>query len=72
LAETVWSTPSLDLVAGAVAALAGVGVTAVDVAGGCTACDPTWFSHRSRGESGRQVGIVWLSDPRAAPSAVRE
>jgi YfiH family protein len=72
LAQTMWATPSLDLVAGVMAALEGSGVAAVDVAGGCTACDPNWFSHRSRGESGRLAGIVWLSDPREAPPAVRE
>jgi YfiH family protein len=72
LAETMWGTPALDMVAGVVAALTGAGVGAIEVAGGCTACDATWFSHRSRGESGRQTGIVWLSDPREAPMAVRE
>jgi len=60
------------MVAGVIGALTGAGVGSIEVAGGCTACDATWFSHRSRGESGRQTGIVWLSDPREAPMAVRE
>ena len=59
-ATTVWGTPALDLVAGARAALAGAGVTEVQVAGGCTACDSAWFSHRARGEDARQGSFVWL------------
>jgi len=72
LAETVWGTPALDVVAGVESALAAAGVDAVEIAGGCTACDRTWFSHRARGDVGRQATFVWRSDPRAAPMAVRE
>jgi len=60
LATTVWGTPGLDLVAAVRAALAGAGVGAVDVAGGCTACDRTWFSPRARRETARQGSFVWL------------
>ena len=50
----------------------GAGVAAWTIAGGCTACDATWFSHRARGESGRQAIVRVASDPRADPIAVRE
>jgi purine-nucleoside/S-methyl-5'-thioadenosine phosphorylase / adenosine deaminase len=72
LAETMWGTPALDVVAGVEAALAAAGIGAVQIGGGCTACDRTWFSHRARGDAGRQAAFVWRSDPRAAPTAVRE
>ena len=60
LATTMWGTPSLDLVAGAAAALGAAGVRDVDVVGGCTACDTTWYSHRARAEQARQGSFVWL------------
>jgi YfiH family protein len=73
LAETVWGTPALDVVAGVRAGLAAAGVFDVEIASGCTACDRTWFSHRARNESSRQAGFVWLeTDPRAAGNTVRE
>ncbi len=60
LATTVWGTPALDLVAGVRAALAAAGVEHVEVVGGCTACDTTWYSHRARADSARQASFVWL------------
>ncbi len=57
---TVWGTPSLDLVAGVRAALAAAGVERVQVIGGCTACDTSWYSHRARAEQARQGSFVWL------------
>lgn len=59
-ATTMWGTPSLDLVAGARVALGRAGVDAVDVLGGCTACDTRWFSHRARRDTARQGSFVWL------------
>jgi YfiH family protein len=72
LARTMWSTPAIDVIAGVRAALATCGIDDVEVVGGCTACDNTWFSHRARSEAGRQAAFVWLSGPRDEPSAVRE
>jgi purine-nucleoside/S-methyl-5'-thioadenosine phosphorylase / adenosine deaminase len=72
LARTMWSTPALDVVAAVQSALASCGIDDVEIAGGCTACDRSWFSHRARSEAGRQATFVWLSDPRADPTAVRE
>ena len=60
LGTTLWGTPSLDLVAAVRAALAVAGVGDADVAGGCTACDDTWYSHRARADAGRQASFVWL------------
>ncbi len=51
--------PALDLPATVSAALVAGG--AVQVAGidRCTACDEGWFSHRARGDRGRQAMVVW-------------
>ncbi len=51
-ATTSWGTPALDLRAGCRAVLAGAGVRAVDLVGGCTIEDPTLFSHRASQRSG--------------------
>jgi YfiH family protein len=59
-ATTTWGTPALDLVAGVRAALTAAGVTEIGTVGGCTACDPAWFSHRARGEAARQGSFAWL------------
>lgn len=51
----------LDLVHAVRASLVGAGVPAgaVEVVGGCTACDPRYFSHRrDRGRTGRQLGFI--------------
>lgn len=60
LTTTMWGTPALDLVAAARAALAAAGVADVEVVGGCTACDETWYSHRARVDTARQASFVWL------------
>jgi YfiH family protein len=66
--ETSEGRPALDLRAGVSAALAEVGVVVVDADGRCTACagreQPALFSHRARGEVGRQALVVWLEAPR--------
>jgi copper oxidase (laccase) domain-containing protein len=28
--------------------------------GGCTACDPSWYSHRARGEVERFATLAWI------------
>jgi len=61
-ARTDRGTPALDLPAGVVAVLAGVGVTAVHRTGWCTRTDERFFSHRrstATGEPpGRCAGVV--------------
>ena len=62
-ASTAWGTPALDLVAGARRALADADVTDVADAAVCTACSPVHFSHRARGDRGRQALVAWLEAP---------
>jgi polyphenol oxidase len=58
--RTADGRPALDLPAAITAALAAVGVEAVERSGACTACDARYFSHRARGEAGRQAMVAWL------------
>jgi YfiH family protein len=59
-AETSWGTPAVDIGAGVVAQLAGVGVETVD-ASRCTREDDDLYSYRRQGrESGRLGGLVWV------------
>ncbi len=53
-------TPGLDLRAGLARQLTGLGVGRVVLDPRCTAEDPTLFSHRRDGTTGRQAGLVWL------------
>jgi purine-nucleoside/S-methyl-5'-thioadenosine phosphorylase / adenosine deaminase len=58
-ATTASGAPALDVPAAVRAALAQAGVVDVDDVGVCTACSPLHFSHRARGELGRQALVVW-------------
>jgi polyphenol oxidase len=57
--------PALDLPGAVRHELAAAGVTLVEDAGTCTACDvdgdgaPRWFSHRARGDEERQALVQW-------------
>jgi polyphenol oxidase len=53
-------TPGLDLRAGLAGLLAAAGVREVVHDPRCTVEDPTLFSHRRDGVTGRQAGLVWL------------
>lgn len=55
--RTTWGTAALDLPRVVQLSLAEAGVVVTDI-GGCTGCDERWFSHRRRGEAGRQVMTV--------------
>lgn len=57
---TAAGRPALDLAAGVRASLRTVGVTDVVDVGVCTACSVDHFSHRARGDAGRQSLAVWL------------
>jgi YfiH family protein len=60
-AVTAEGRPALDLAAGVVAALAGVGIDQVSVDGSCTAtAGDRYFSLRDRRDQGRQGSFVWL------------
>ena len=56
---TSWGTPALDLAAGVAVAAERLGLT-FDDGGTCTACSPRHFSHRARGDAGRQALVAWL------------
>lgn len=61
-ADTSWGTPSLDLRAGAVTALARAGVPrgAIGSQAPCTVEDPAYFSYRRAARTGRQAGVIRL------------
>lgn len=58
--RTAWGTPALDVSAAVAVALDAAGVTDLVDTGVCTACSPVHFSHRARGDRGRQAAFVWL------------
>ena len=58
-ATTLTGTPSLDLPAALEKVLLAEGVS-ISFDRGCTVEDPTFFSYRRDGATGRQAGIVWL------------
>lgn len=60
--RTRGATPSLDLRAGVHGQLRALGVDHVGHTGGCTQDDPTQYSYRRDGTTGRFAGIVWLED----------
>jgi copper oxidase (laccase) domain-containing protein len=57
--RTALGGTALDVPAAVTAALVAAGAPEPLRLGGCTACEPGWFSHRARGESGRQALVVW-------------
>ena len=57
--RTTAGAPALDVPAGVAAALGRAGARWVDGVDVCTACDGDWFSHRARGDTGRQALMVW-------------
>jgi copper oxidase (laccase) domain-containing protein len=55
--------PALDMTAAVIAALAQLGVPAESI-GPCTGCHgDRYWSHRARGERGRQAMVVWMEEP---------
>lgn len=59
---TATGRPALDLPAAVRAALDRAGVRLVGGDAPCTACDPRFFSHRARGDTGRQALLVWIEE----------
>ncbi len=53
--------PALDVPAAVAAGLARRDVV-LDVIGPCTGCDDRWFSHRTRGDTGRHALVAWFED----------
>lgn len=58
--RTEAGTPGLDLRAGLRAQLASLGVVRVDTDPRCTMEDPTLYSHRREGRTGRLASLIWL------------
>jgi copper oxidase (laccase) domain-containing protein len=58
--ETAWGTPALDVPAAVAAACRRAGWPAPEGEPQCTSGE-RWYSHRSRGEAGRQATVAWLS-----------
>ncbi|CCG03132.1 peptidoglycan editing factor PgeF [Blastococcus saxobsidens] len=56
-------TPGLDLRAGVEEILRRAGIPEVVQDPRCTVEDPTLFSHRRDGVTGRQAGLIWLGPP---------
>ena len=54
--------PALDLPAAVRAALDRAGVELVGGEAPCTSCDVRFFSHRARGDAGRQALLVWVEE----------
>lgn len=58
--RTTQGTWGIDVRAGLVRQLLGMGVSAIDADPRCTIEDEDFFSHRREGRTGRQAGLVWL------------
>lgn len=58
---TTRGTAGLDVRAGIIRQLMGLGVTAIDADPRCTIEDTDFFSYRREGRTGRQAGVVWLT-----------
>ncbi len=59
--RTATGRPALDLPAAVSSAFASCGVSAVPGPEVCTACSERYFSHRARGDAGRNALVVWSS-----------
>lgn len=57
---TGWGTDALDVGAGVAVACEQLAIELDDL-GTCTACSPNHWSHRARGDRGRQALVAWLA-----------
>ncbi len=64
---TRYGAPALDLVAGVRAATEAAAADLVGVIDSCTACAGGQFSHRARGDRGRQALVVWSTHAWGSP-----
>lgn len=60
LTKTRKGTPGIDVRAGLVRQLRGLGVTHIDADPRDTITDNDFFSHRREGVTGRQAGVIWM------------
>lgn len=61
---TKQGTCGIDVRAGLIRQLMGMGVTAIDADPRDTIADTDFFSHRREGVTGRQAGVIWLTGER--------
>ncbi|WP_288831317.1 peptidoglycan editing factor PgeF [uncultured Corynebacterium sp.] len=61
MTRTRWGTPGIDVRAGLVRQLMGLGVTHIDADPRDTVTDRDFFSYRREGTTGRQAGVIWLT-----------
>ncbi|WP_281707288.1 peptidoglycan editing factor PgeF [Corynebacterium argentoratense] len=59
---TLKGTPGVDIRAGLAYQLYTKGVSNIDINPRCTIEDPEFFSHRREGVTGRQAGVIWLTE----------
>ena len=52
----------MDIRAGLAYQLYTKGVSNIDIDPRCTIEDPEFFSHRREGVTGRQAGVIWLTE----------
>ncbi|WIM66969.1 peptidoglycan editing factor PgeF [Corynebacterium breve] len=64
-ATTKQGTPGIDVRAGLVRQLMGMGITNIDADPRDTITDEDFFSYRREGTTGRQAGVVWLTGKEA-------
>ena len=64
--RTASGAPALDLPAAVAAAVSRAGARMAAGVDECTSCAGGWFSHRARGDGGRQALVVWSSGPESA------
>lgn len=69
--RTSWGTPALDMTAAVGAACKASDIELAHVSDECTGCSTAYFSHRARGDRGRQVMLVWRTDEARSLAAHR-
>ncbi|MDO4761432.1 MAG: peptidoglycan editing factor PgeF [Corynebacterium sp.] len=62
ITTTVKGTTGVDVRAGLVRQLLSLGINAIDADPRCTIEDSTFFSYRREGTTGRQAGVIWLTE----------
>ena len=58
--KTATGTWGIDVRAGLIRQLMGLGITNIDSDPRCTIEDTDFFSYRREGTTGRQAGVIWL------------
>jgi len=70
VAQTSWGTEGLDLARAVSIVLEKSGWPSPNVIGECTS-GPNWFSHRTRGDTGRQTTVAWIDNDATSEAMLR-